>query len=275
MKFIFYASDKPREQDLAKAFQTGAILHGHECHIRRLTDGLEPCDWAMMVGVKSARLWQECLKAGIKPAMADKGYSRHKRGGWCEYWRISFGAHNPTLTTLTKCGYPSDRFDSLGFDVKPWRESGNHILICGSSEKYHSFYGLDHPNRWAKRVVARIREHSGRPIIYRPKPSWKGAEPIEGTIFSDSKQALSEVLTDCHCVVTHGSNASFEAALFGIPSVVLGEAVMRPESSISLKDIEHPYMGNRQRIFNAVAYHQWTNAELANGEAFKTIEEWM
>lgn len=275
MRIAFYASDKKREQDLAKAFKSGAELHGHTVDILRLDQRDYTYDFACMVGVKSAVLWKDMYQSGVIPIIFDKGYSRHKRGGWCEFWRIAVGAHNPTLTTLTKFEYPSDRFEAMSLEVKPWRETGNHILICGSSEKYHDFYGLHHPTTFAKKLVARIKEYSKRPIIYRPKPSWKGATPLEGTIFSDSKQPLSEVLKDCHCVVTHGSNASFEAALMGIPSVIVGEAVMRPCSSISLHDIEHPYLGDREPVFNALGYHQWTNSELASGEAFETIDRWL
>lgn len=275
MKIAFYTSDKKREQDLALAFKAGALLHGHTVDILPSSAREYDYDYACMVGVKSGDLFHNMKKRGVIPIIFDKGYSRHKRDGWCEYWRASVGAHNPTLTTLTKFEYPSDRFEAMGLEVKPWRDTGNHILICGSSEKYHSFYGTHHPTTYAKKLVARIKEYSNRPIIYRPKPSWKGATPLAGTIYSDSKQPLAEVLRDCHCVVTHGSNASFEAALLGIPSVIVGEAVMRPCSSISLHDIEHPYLGDRDPVFNALGYHQWTNEELASGEAFETIDRWV
>ena len=85
---------------------------------------------------------------------------------------------------------------------------------------------------------------------------------------------LLQDFTDCHAVVTHGSNTCYEAALFGLPSVVLGDGVMVGVSSTSLEDVERPRLGERQPVFNALAYHQWTLKELSRGHAFGSMRHW-
>lgn len=267
MRVRFFASDKDREQQLARAVAEGCEAHRCRAEVVPLsaTPDIDGIDVACMVGVKSRRLFYRCLEAGVVPLMFDKGYVRTRRAGdrtW-EYWRVSVGSHHPT--EFLGGNYPPDRWDRLGIDVQRWRGFGLQILIAGSSAKYHEFYDLPEPTTWAKRVVEEIREYSDRPIIYRPKPSWDGAVPIRGTYFSGAKDPLSGALTNAWAVVTHGSNLCFEAALAGVPSIVLGNGVAKPISSTSLKDIEEPLMGDRGPWLHALAYWQWTEREMRKG----------
>jgi hypothetical protein len=106
--------------------------------------------------------------------------------------------------------------------------------------------------------VLDIRARTDRPIIYRPKPSFKDAQPIEGTEFSTGDETINDALWGAHALVTHGSNACFEAALLGVPSIVLGDAVAAPISSRSLDDDREPLRGKREQWFANLAYHQFT-----------------
>lgn len=280
MRIVFFHSNKPREIELAKAFLAGAELHGHEIEFSELGTRFFPatCDLVCMVGVKSLKLWRMYKDWGIPVMMFDKGYSRHRKKGCWEYWRVSYNAHHPTLTTLQDFNYPSDRFERLGLEVKPWRaeRANTPILFAGSSAKYHAFNRMSDPTSYAKRVIKALKRSTERPIIYRPKPSWRDAVPIEGTVYSSAKEPLEQIFDRCHVVVTHGSNTCFEAALNGIPSIVLGAGVMGPVSSRNLSDVEHPRIdGGRWQLFYNLAYHQWTLDEMRSGEAWKTIGEWV
>lgn len=278
MNIVFYASDKTRERRLAAAFAAGAHRHGHHVAIKPLgaplSDGGD-IDLVCMVGVKSHMLWRYVRTLGIPTVMFDKGYSRHKQDGCWEYWRIAYKAHQPTAATI-RVKYSGDRFKRLKLTVSPWKKpkNGTHILIAGSSAKYHTFYGLPDPTTYARSLVREIRQYSGRPIVYRPKPSWKGAGPIPGTTFSQGKRPLALDLEDCHVLVTHGSNACYEATLNGTPSIVLGEGVVKSISSTKLSRIERPLRGHRPPVFNALAYHQWTLAEMAEGTMFDVMRRW-
>jgi len=275
VKIAFFSSDKPRERQLAAAFARGAQRFKHKVYILRVGDtGYDKdFDLACMVGVKSRILWQQMRVLGIPTMMFDKGYSRQKVGGGWLYWRIAYDSHQPTPHTLNR-PYSDDRFKRLKLPVCPWREKGKHILIAGSSEKYQQFYGLPNPTEYAKGLVRKLRQDTSRPIIYRPKPSWRAAVPVAGTEFSKSRSLLAD-LENCHAVVTHGSNVCYEAALYGIPSVITGQAVMKSVSSTELSDIEHPLMGERWGVFRALAYHQWTLKEMARGTMFNTVKDWL
>jgi hypothetical protein len=280
-RVVFFASDKPREQALARAFLRGAGIH--RCRTEQRALCAEPnvgkADVIAMVGVKSRALWERVVAAGAIPIMLDKGYVRTRRAGarvW-EFWRVAVGAHHPTETGLMRRKMPSDRFDALGLDPSPWRNRGAQIVIAGSSAKYHAFYGLPEPNEYYSQLVRDIRARTHRPIIYRPKPSFKDAVPIDGTEFSSGDETINDALWGAHALVTHGSNACFEAALLGVPSIVLGDAVAAPISSRSLDDLEEPLKGKREQWFANLAYHQFTQQEFEDGVAWahlgKQIDE--
>lgn len=280
MRVCFYRSSKPREGNLAEAFVEGLRVHGDEGVIRTL-DGepqiADDCEVACMVGVKSKALFDANWRAGVHTLMLDKGYSRHKAPGpvrgW-EYWRVAVDAHHPTAN-LMKVSRPSDRFDRLGFEILPWRETGQHILLAGSSAKYHEFYGLKEPTTYAKEIVRQLRAITERPIIYRPKPSWRDAVEITKTRFSALPETILDVLADAWVTVTHGSNACFESVINGIPCIVLGDGVAKPLSSTDLADVVSPRIASdteRHAWACNLAYQQWTLSELYSGEAWTTIK---
>ena len=274
LRVKFLHSDKSRERDLAKAFYDGVRRCGEIAFTEPLSamPKLDGIDVAVMVGVKSRRLFQRCLEAKVVPVVLDKGYCRSRAAGsrvW-EYWRVSIAEHHPTRW-LYNGKAKKDRWEKLGLKTEHWRGNGLQIVLAGSSQKYHDFYGLPDPTTWAKQVIAEIRKHSDRPIIYRPKPSWDGAVPIEGTYYSDKNDNINRVLLNSWALVTHGSNACFEAALHGIPSIVLGNAVAKPISSIDLAEIEDPRMEDRGQWLQRLAYWQWTEDEMARGSTWNFI----
>ena len=280
MRVVFFASDKPREQALARAFLAGAQRHGCEVVQRALcgSPDVSGADAIAMVGVKSKRLFELTRAAGAVPVMLDKGYVRTRVAGarvW-EYWRVSVGAHHPTQTTLMiDCKVSADRFDALELGVAPWRRRGLQVVIAGSSAKYHDFYGLEPPNDYYARLVAEIRARTDRPIVYRPKPSFKDARRIKGAYMSHGSETIVGALEGAWVLVTHGSNACFEAALAGVPSIILGDGVAAPISSTSLEDIDEPKTERRGRWLSSLAYHQYTEDEFRSGEAWRHIRGWI
>lgn len=278
MKIVFWTSDKPHERLLADAFARGVRVHGDEIVVRPLLPevAVEDCDVACMVGVKSSELFHEHWRRKIHTVYLDKGYTRHAAPGpvkvW-EYWRVAVDAHQPT-EMLKRMKHGSDRWDKLGLSWKPWRKSGKQIVIAGSSQKYHTFYNMRQPTAYWQKTIGVIRDFSAREIVYRPKPSWKEAVPIEGTRYSQRPRDIEQELEGAHCLITHGSNACFEAVLAGVPCVILGDAVAKSISSNDLSEIESLKLASeedRQQWFNNLAYCQWKMSEFASGETWNIV----
>lgn len=279
MRIAFLASDKAREQHLADAFLMGARKHGHSTEMRMLGPELEVggYDIACMVGVKSRELFHKHRQMGITTIYLDKGYERRKRpgeaGGW-EYWRVSINSHHPTRR-LAELKHDHARLAKLDWELKPWRKSGVQVVYAGSSQKYHDFYGLRAATDYAKRIVREIHPFvTARPIIYRPKPSWADAEAVKGASFSRMPETIDDVLKGAWCLVTHGSNACFEAVCAGVPCVILGDAVAKPISSTDLRAVVKPRLASEAERWQWLAnlsYFQYTLSEFATGEAWEIL----
>lgn len=273
LKVVFHYADKSREEPLAKAFIEGVIEHGDEGLMVPKNAGDFDCDFACMVGVKSVKLFRRYLERGIGVLYFDKGYLRGEHRESPGYWRVSINSHHPT-DYLVKASHEPNRGLAMGLKFDPWR-SGRKILIAGSSLKYHDFYRLPDPTSYAKRVVREIRRYSGRPIVYRPKPSWHDAVKIGGTAYSEHTETIHQALEGAHVLVTHGSNACFEAVTLGVPVISLGNCVATPISSTSLKEIESPRLASddeRRQWLSNLAYCQYTLQEMRNGFAWAVIK---
>lgn len=279
MRICFWHSDKPREHLLADAFVDGVRALGLEDQVekRALTPDVQvaPCDLACMVGVKSRELFMAHVRAGAHVLYLDKGYTRHSANSpvklW-EYWRVSLDSHQPT-GRLYQVDRDPERAEALKILMQPWRQRGEQIVLAGSSQKYHDFYGLRDPTAWATKTINHLRRLTKREIIYRPKPSWREAVPIEGSTFSQGRDLLED-LAGAHALVTHGSNAVFEAMICGIPQIVLGPAVTAHISTCGLDLVETPRLASyseRYQWLNNLSYWQYTMPEIAKGELWRFI----
>jgi hypothetical protein len=276
MRVGVWFSEKVIDTRLADAFSTGCAAHGEDI-VRYDLDAevLPPMDAAFIFGVKSRVRADRLRAAGVHTVYFDKGYVRTTVPGpsrkECLFWRVAVDSHHPT-GYLPRMRSPSDRWESLGLTFAPWRESGSQVVIAGSSAKYHEFSKLPHPTKYTAHLVKQIARLTDRRIVYRPKPSWQDAVPVEGAAFSTYPEKLSDAISGAHVLVTNGSNSCFEAVLAGVPCVVLGVAA--PISSTSLSEIEEPRLASdaeRWQWLADLAYSQWTMEELRSGEAWTHI----
>lgn len=167
--------------------------------------------------------------------------------------------------------FATDRFARQGLTVAPWRAFGNHVLLAGMSAKSAGTRGLA-PMQWELATIEILRQVTARPVIYRPKPSWAGAQPIPGTIYSPPDQPLKAVLKDCWMAVTMHSNVAVDALLAGVP-VNVAEGVAR-EFSTPLVEIDAPCRPDgREQLMADIAWQQWSPAEMRSGACFRYLLE--
>ncbi len=280
MKVVFLCADKERESLLADAFLAGVAKWGDEVEkvYKSPKDELGDGDVFCVVGVKSAKLFRKIKDAGKHVVFFDKGYFRHRGPGrtW-EYWRVSLDEHHPTDYVAVAKHRPA-RWEYISRRRVPdsfaWRDGGGHIVYAGSSEKYHSFVGIEEPTAYAASIIKRLKKLTNRLVVYRPKPTWMAAEPVKGANYSPRNESIGDVLKGAWCLVTNGSNASFDAVLAGIPCIVLGKAIARPISSTTLDDIENPRLATddeRTQWLSNIAWCMFTEKEMQEGLAWQCI----
>lgn len=296
MKLTFYAADKPRERTLAESMKAGCAQHGDELVIKPLTvfsdDGeaqyhdIEPDtsnDVICIVGVKgySKQILASHWKAGIHTLYFDKGYTRGRTisGGvkGHAHWRISVNSFQP-LHYFRKIKRPGDRWAKVGFKIKTIDpKPGGHIVYAGSSQKYCDWHNLGDCTGYARKLIKRARKLiPRRKIIYRPKPSWKDAVPIDGTVFSRAPRSINDELQGASVLITHGSNAALDALRMGVPAITLGDAIVSPLCSRSVDQIKNPKLPTKADLTQLcydLAYCQWTTHEMYNGKAWANLKE--
>ena len=163
---------------------------------------------------------------------------------------------------------PSDRWQRLGKQIKPWKTDGRKILIAAPDAKPCKFYGIE-LDQWISSTVAQIKQHTDRPIEIRQRP----ADRIDRKQNVPLVQALQD---DVYALVTFNSIAATESILSGIPTFVTAPCnAAMPVSLTDLSRIDSPYYPDSDKVHAwacHLAYGQFHTDELKNGIARKILE---
>ena len=273
MKVVFYFSTKDRERELANSFVSGVKICCDAGGVIPIEQYKAPdADVAVVIGVKSLtnKLVSEYKESGRKVIFIDKGHLRREA-----YWRVSISDFMPCSYLMhTQC--KDDRLNALSLDVKSMRTQGSHIVFAGASAKYHICRGLPDVTEYAQKIVHELQVKSSRLVVYRPKPSWLQAVPVSDSFFSRPPRTLEDEMKGAWALVTYASNAAVEAAVEGLPVVVLGDGVAKVVGSDSIDEIESVHIPSDEERWQwlcNVSYCQWTLSEFRSGEAWDTISD--
>jgi hypothetical protein len=143
--------------------------------------------------------------------------------------------------------------------LKPWRESGKHIVIIASRGIGEP--GVAQPRQWLNDAYAKLQRVTKRPIKVRNHPG-------------DSNADMSADLAGAHAVVTWASGGAIKAIAAGIPAFYgLKHWVGAKAASNDLAAIETPFLGDRLPMFRRLAWAQFTADEIATGWPIKRLLE--
>jgi hypothetical protein len=275
VKLGFFHSTKTWCVEFVEAFKQGAAKHGDIVEPVSLHSGFEPhWDAACILGIGYIETWDRVQAAPVPMCYLDKGYTRTG-----DYFYTSIGGYRP-INYVGQWSKPDDRRKKFGWEPAPWREptEDGHILIAGSSLKFHEFHRLPHPEQWRDDLVKDIRRYTKRRIKYRPKPNQPLGDvwfDLNGNWKSDIRRPLEADLTNCHVCITHGSSVALDAMLVGVPGIVLGSAITRPISDTTILWVGDPYlasMDERLALLNDLGYCQWSVTEYGDGTAWAVIK---
>lgn len=238
------------------------------------SDGFRaPCsDVAVFYGFDGSlqRVFRAYREAGRPAVYVDLGYWGRVEGGkFAGYHKVSVNGRHPTAYFQSR-RHDDRRFSKFRLTIEGWR-AGRSILLAGTSEKGALVDGFK-AEEWERQAIALLRQHTDRPIIYRPKPSWTGARPIEGAVFAHSMEDVALALNDCHAVVTHHSNVAVDGLIRGIPAFCI-DGVATPLALSDLSLVESPKReGDRHRWACDIAYCQFTVEEMRAGVVWRHLK---
>jgi len=168
-------------------------------------------------------------------------------------------------------------------ELKPWRTSGNHILILAQRPK--GFNMFTDQDEWLANTIATIRKYSQRPIMVRMHPGdgtrFKQIEKLQkryGTSITISEhEGIREALVNCWCSVGYSSTPNVVSAIEGVPVYV-----EKPTKSWAqdvcfnnLSLIETPPMPDRSEWIHKIANIHWSNEEVCQGKLWTAIKSYI
>ena len=170
-----------------------------------------------------------------------------------------------------------------GAELKPWRTTGNHILIlCQRPKGFNMFTDQE---AWLEKTVAKIRKYSRRPIMIRMHPGdgtrFKQIEKIQkkyGSAVTISEHGnIREALVNCWCTVGINSTPNVVAAIEGIPGYI-EDTVHSWATGVAFTDlaqIENPPLPDRTDWAHQIANIHWSNDEVRSGQLWAAIKNYI
>jgi hypothetical protein len=186
---------------------------------------------------------------------------------------------------------PGDRWAQiekfLETKSRPWRENGEHILLCTQPiDNWSMSRTKTDPYVWVDEVIEKLKPHTNRKIKLRPHPNHaikcandmankhpqievtsvtKGGGPT-----ADYRFTFLEELQNCWAVVTHNSTAAVDAATYGIPVFLTSDLCLAWDvGNADFSKIESPTTPDRTQWLNDLAYANWTIDEVKSGMVWK------
>ena len=159
-----------------------------------------------------------------------------------------------------------DRRKLLGMNLAPWKNSGNHILICNQHDRSLQWESNPSLKDWTHFAVNEIRKYSDRPIKIRMHPRCPYSFNFsEKNVQRSTEKNILDEFRDAWAVVNYSSNPGIESVLHGIPAFVGAKSLAAPVANLDLSKIENPLRPDREQWLNDLAWTEWTLDEIASG----------
>ncbi len=260
---------KPRTQRYMNAF-VGGSGKGKMYNFRDLKQ--LPEEDLTMYGILagSGEVYKQCLREKKNFYFMDHGYftNAHVAPHWL---RITKNKHCQNLLQ----DRPTDRYEKhFKKEIKPWNK-GKKIIVLPPTNAIANFFNAE---KWLDNTMDVLRQNTDRQIDIREKPY----NPI---VAKDHVGATVKIETatkhqgeinwqDYHAMVTYNSNTLVASLENGVP--VFCDPVncaAAPISETDFSKIETPKYGDRIALFSSLAYNNWTLQEMANGTAWRMLNE--
>jgi hypothetical protein len=168
-------------------------------------------------------------------------------------------------------GIEPGRAKKLAVRLQPWHQ-GDQVLIAMQRSDSEQWAGLPPAQQWLDQTIARIREHTDRPIVVRPHPRQK-LQPKIGVKFQmplslrgtydefDFRSSLNKAWA----VVNENSGPGSQAILDGVPAFVGAYSMAAPVANLDYAQIEKPHMPDRAAWLDDLCHTEWTLGEITSG----------
>lgn len=166
------------------------------------------------------------------------------------------------------------------FQERPWRSSGDRVLVCLQRDGGWSMDGLLIMD-WLADIISRIRAVTSRAIVIRPHPgSLRVIEPIRQRwpeLEISTLPFITQDLDRAWCTITYNSSPGVASLLWGVPAFVTDPDAHRsqamPVAATDLSLIERPCRGDRTELYHRLAQCHFATGDLISGRAWRFMRE--
>jgi hypothetical protein len=169
-------------------------------------------------------------------------------------------------------GLDLDRPRKLGIQVQPWRQRGDHILVCAQRTDSLQWQAQPDISTWLTNLRDRVRMYTQRPLVLRSHPRQRVPEiagyaqdqprSVLGTYDSfDLERGLDQIWA----VINHNSGPGVQAILSGVPAFVDASSLAAPVANLDLANIESPALPDRGTWLIQLCHTEWRPEEIATG----------
>lgn len=202
------------------------------------------------------------ILSGQKFWFTDAGYTNFISAKGKPWHRL---CRNHIHQNLTHLNFPADRLKLLESMPRPWKTTGNKILVVESSDHHYRMLGAER-NAWRDHITIELAKYTDRPVEYRAKNMDRKTR--------DSVYDLLMSSDDYYCVISDSSAAAIESVWAGVPIITLNKHITTAIARTQISDIDNLYRGPTGDWLCALTYSQFTKKEMQNGTAWQIIEKY-
>ena len=205
-----------------------------------------------------------------------------------KYLRYSFNGVFPATGIYCNDNPGEENWNNIkrdyDMDLKPWRSTGNHILITLQRPMGWSMRGYN-LMKWLEETFTKIRTYSDRPVVIRWHPGdWKNfsnyaplLKKYNATI-SPQERHITEDLINCWALVCHNSTPSAVAPIEGIPAFITDDPSYSQGGDVANTDfskLENPILADREQWIKKLAQCHWSFDDTKSGRCWNHMRNYI
>ena len=257
------------------AFHAGANALSHDVVING-DDGIDVI-WSVLWNGRMAgnqAIWERNQAEGKPTIVLEVGGI--KRG---TTWKVGLNGINRSAY-FGPDNNNDDRHRLLGLSLKPWRTSGEFILIAGQHDKSLQWQGMPSMSKWLMNTIDAIRTYTDRPILFRPHPrcplpnienEFKNVYRQQPVQLPNSYDDFDMQFDNIWATVSWSSNPGIHSVINGVPAFTGPDSLAFDVTEQNLRSIETPLYCDRTQWLNDYAYTEWTIEEISKGIPHKHL----
>ena len=172
---------------------------------------------------------------------------------------------------------------NLGLQEKPYRTSGDHILICLQRNGGWSMKNYD-VMQFCHDTISRLRQYTDRPIVVRGHPGDKKSPfyiklNLPNVRVSQPGTTIQQDLANAWATVIYNSSPGVASLIEGVPVFQMDAdpdySMYGEVANFFLENIENPTLHDRQDWLEKISMCHWNFAELKSGEAWDFMRNYV